>query len=194
MNGITALEFNTPDQQAIFAQAVEDSLTVDATVTNVEATDISRRRRQLLQSGVEISYTLQMAIEAGATASDAFEELVEDLTEAVTGNDSPLATALFEELGATLDTTAFVAPTTFDLVDIKVSTSAPTLNPTVMGSPLPSQSNRQDQYFWTALNLLLSHCLASKLLLVETPAVQRSNTTSISLITFTCRVYTASSP
>ena len=64
-----------------------------------------------------------------------FAELVEDLTEAVTGDGSPLAAALSQELGATLDTEAFVAPTTFVEVDIRVrvSTSSPT---TVCSCPL----------------------------------------------------------
>ena len=65
-SGITAAQFNTPAQTAAFATAIEDSLTIDATVTNVVATDIARRRlkrRQLLQSGgVDVSYDLQVAI------------------------------------------------------------------------------------------------------------------------------------
>ena len=64
MTGITADEFDGD----VFAQAVEDSLTVEAEVTNVVATNIARRRltsRQLLQSGIDVSYTLQMAIEEG---------------------------------------------------------------------------------------------------------------------------------
>ena len=63
-----------------------------------------------------------------------FAEVVADLTEAVTGEDSPLASALAEDLGVpvVLDTDAFVAPTSFTQAEIKVSTNAPTLNPTVM--------------------------------------------------------------
>ena len=72
MSGITAEQFNTPEQTAAFAQAVEASLSVDATVTNVVATNTARRRlarRELLQSGVDVSYTLQMAIENGMIPS-----------------------------------------------------------------------------------------------------------------------------
>ena len=72
MSGTTADQFNRPEKTVIFAQAVEDSLTVQAEVTNVVATDIVRRslsRRQLLQSGINVDYTLQMAIETGGTSS-----------------------------------------------------------------------------------------------------------------------------
>ena len=72
MSGITAEQFNTPEQTAAFVQAVEASLSVDATVTNVVATNTARRRlarRELLQSGVDVSYTLQMAIENGMIPS-----------------------------------------------------------------------------------------------------------------------------
>ena len=69
ITGITAAEFNTPAQTAAYATAIEDSLTVDPEVTNVVATSIARRRlpssRQLLQCGIDVSYTLQMAIEEG---------------------------------------------------------------------------------------------------------------------------------
>ena len=47
-------------------------------------------------------------------------ELVGDLTEAVTGVGSPLAAALQQELGATLDKGAFVTPTTFSYAEVKV--------------------------------------------------------------------------
>ena len=70
MTGITAAQFNTPAQTAAFATAVEDSLTIDATVTNVVATPLARRRlsgRKLLQSGIDVSYTLQVELEAGST-------------------------------------------------------------------------------------------------------------------------------
>ena len=59
-------------EAAAFVQAVEASLSVDATVTNVVATNTARRRlarRELLQSGVDVSYTLQMAIENGMIPS-----------------------------------------------------------------------------------------------------------------------------
>ena len=65
MSGVSKDEFNTPENTAAFARDVEDSLTVDAVVTNVVASDVARRRlarRQLLQSGVDVSYDLQMAI------------------------------------------------------------------------------------------------------------------------------------
>ena len=67
MGGITADQFNTPAQAAAFATAVETSLTIDASVTNAVATDIGRRlaRRQLLHSGVDVSYDLQTKIEEG---------------------------------------------------------------------------------------------------------------------------------
>jgi len=135
MSGITAAQFNTPAQTAAFATAVESSLTIDATVTNVVASNIVRRRltrRTLLQSGVDVSYDLQVAIEAGSSATAVFAEAVADLTQAVTGDDSPLATALAEDLGVpvVLDTDAFVAPTSFTQATIKVSTNAPTLYPT----------------------------------------------------------------
>ena len=72
MAGITADRFNTPAQTGAFASAVENSLTVDATVTDVEATNIADRRlsgRKLLQSEIDVSYTLQMAIQPGLTLS-----------------------------------------------------------------------------------------------------------------------------
>ena len=72
----------------------------------------------------------------GETAIGTFAELVEDLTEAVTGDDSPLAAALTQELGATLDKDAFVAPTGFAQVELKVP------SPPVM--LLPSQANQID--------------------------------------------------
>ena len=61
LTGITADQFNTPAQTAAFATAIEASLTIDAEVTNVVATNTARRRR-LLQSGVDVSYDLQVAI------------------------------------------------------------------------------------------------------------------------------------
>ena len=75
-----------------------------------------------------------------------FANLVEDLTEAVTGDDSPLAAALAQQLGATLDTEAFSAPTTFVEVDIKVSTHAPTPDrftvcPPYQALPLPRDAD-----------------------------------------------------
>ena len=78
-----------------------------------------------------------------------FTELVSDLTQAVTGNDSPLTAALAQAVPtATVDTSAFVAPTAFTEAIIKVSTHAPTLSPTFNPttkptvSPPPSQTNR----------------------------------------------------
>lgn len=60
-----------------------------------------------------------------------------DLTQAVTGDDSPLAAALAEDLGVpvVLDTDAFVAPTTFTQAEVKVSTAAPTSSPAVRPFP-----------------------------------------------------------
>ena len=80
----------------------------------------------------------------GSSASQVFSEVVADLTQAVTGDDSPLATALAEDLGVpvVLDTDAFAAPTTFTLAEVKVSTNAPTLYPTVMLiAPVPCQTH-----------------------------------------------------
>ena len=66
LTGITAAQFNTPAATAAFATNIQDSLTIDATVTNVVATDTTgrrlKRRRELLQSGVDVSYELQVAI------------------------------------------------------------------------------------------------------------------------------------
>ena len=66
LTGISAAQFNTPAATAAFATNIEDSLTIDATVTNVVATDSTgrrfKRRRELLQSGVDVSYDLQVAI------------------------------------------------------------------------------------------------------------------------------------
>ena len=90
IGSITAAQFNTPEQTAAFALAVEDSLTLDVKVINVVATNLVRRRlsrRQLLQGfsqpGIDIGYTLQMAIQDGVNASSVFTDLVADLTEAV---------------------------------------------------------------------------------------------------------------
>ena len=80
----------------------------------------------------------------GSTASAAFAELVGDLTEAVTGVGSPLAAALQQELGATLDKGAFVAPTTFSYAEVKVSTNAPTPGPAVCPEPHPSPNHQKD--------------------------------------------------
>ena len=80
----------------------------------------------------------------GSSAAQVFGEVVADLTEAVTGDDSPLAAALAEDLGVpvVLDTDAFVAPTTFTQAEVKVSTNAPTLYPTVMLiAPVPCQTH-----------------------------------------------------
>ena len=60
--------FPTPAQQASFASAIESSLTIDATVTNIVATNAARRRlaiRKLLQSGVVVDYDLEVVIAAG---------------------------------------------------------------------------------------------------------------------------------
>ena len=68
MTGVTAADFQTPAQQASFASAIESSLTIDATVTNIVATNIARRRltiRTLLQSGVDVSYDLVVVIAEG---------------------------------------------------------------------------------------------------------------------------------
>ena len=189
MSGITADQFNTPAQTAAFATAVESSLTIDATVTNVVASNIVRRRlthRTLLQSGVDVSYDLQVAIEAGwmptfhrspatppntpsctgralmpptdtqitvlppagSSATAVFARAVADLTQAVTGDDSPLATALAEDLGVpvVLDTDAFVAPTSFTQLEIEVSTNVPTLHPAVM-APMASQTYPIEEQF-----------------------------------------------
>ena len=75
----------------------------------------------------------------GATASDVFTSLVSDLTQAVTGNDSPLTAALAQAVpAATVDTSAFVAPTSFTEAIIKVSTHAPTLSPTFNPTAKPT--------------------------------------------------------
>ena len=67
LTGISAAQFNTPAATAAFATNIEDSLTIDATVTNVVATDRAGRRlkqrRELLQSDtVDVSYDLQVEI------------------------------------------------------------------------------------------------------------------------------------
>ena len=57
LQGISAAQFNNPTQTAAFATAIEGTLTIDAVVQNVVATDISLPlRRKLLQSGVDVSY------------------------------------------------------------------------------------------------------------------------------------------
>ena len=86
---------------------------------------------------------MYLAHPTAASADEVFTALVADLTQAVTGDDSPLAAALAEDLGVpvVLDTDAFVAPTTFTQAEIKVSTNAPTLYPTVMLIvPVPCQT------------------------------------------------------
>ena len=64
MTGVTAAQFNTADQKAAFAQAVEASLSDSAEVMNAVATDVARRRlggRKLQQNGnaIVVSYTLK---------------------------------------------------------------------------------------------------------------------------------------
>merc|ERR1711935_499015 len=62
----------------------------------------------------------------GGDAQATFDDLVDDLTDAVSGNE--LASALSEDLGVVLDKDAFVAPTTFIETELKISTPAPTPN------------------------------------------------------------------
>ena len=74
--GMTAAQFNTPTQTASFAQAVQESLTVDADVTNVNATNVVRRRlahRQLTTGEIDVSYTLQMRIIEGSSPPPGFK-------------------------------------------------------------------------------------------------------------------------
>jgi hypothetical protein len=138
MTGVTAADFATPAQQANFASAIESSLTIDATVTNIVATPVTRRRltlRKLLQSGVVVNYDLEVVVAAGETADTVFAAAVADLTEVVTGSDSPLMTNLAQDLGVTVtvDTTAFVAPTTFVTKTVTVKVPAP--------APAPEEGN-----------------------------------------------------
>ena len=152
MTGVTAAQFNTADQKAAFAQAVEASLSDSAEVMNAVATDVARRRlggRKLQQNGnaIVVSYTLKktmaegsmvlplfttsvllsllfqkLALDngTGATPTDTFNELVTDLTAAVT--DSTMAARLAQALGVWLDVNAYVAPTTFVYKIIQIST------------------------------------------------------------------------
>ena len=50
LTGITAAQFNTDANKAAFKTAVEDSLTIYATVTNIVAIDASRRRSRMMCS------------------------------------------------------------------------------------------------------------------------------------------------
>ena len=85
---------------------------LEAKVTNVVATKITRRR-QILSETVEITYTLVLPAAPGAEQST-FDAVVADLSTAASGGGA-IATEM-ASLG-TVDTDAFVAPATFDPVD-----------------------------------------------------------------------------
>ena len=92
----------------------------------------------------------------GESPNSVFTDLVADLTEAVTG--PLLAAELTKELGVTLDADAFVAPTSFVQMEIKVSTAAPTSAPAVM--PLPTNPKSDGRKIWEATNIHNTrHCL-----------------------------------
>lgn len=134
-----------------FKEAVEASLTVDAEVTNVVATDVARRRllrRQLLQAKVDVAYTLQVPIAADSTAFDTFTALVDDLTAVVAATDSPLVAALAQMAPTiTVNQAAFVAPTTYAYAEVKVSTSAPTVSHSYPMPRLPRETKRTEVSF-----------------------------------------------
>ena len=70
-----------------------------------------------------------LSLFAGSTASSTFTALVQDLSVAV--SDNSLSTAIYDNLGTTVDVGAFVAPASWVNVQIRVTSHAPTSSPTI---------------------------------------------------------------
>merc|ERR1719453_1673830 len=135
MAGISAAEFNTDSKKAAFKKAVEDSLKVPATVKNIVAVDVSRRRR-LLSSQIDVTYTLEMKVADGSNPGAAFKKLTDDLKDIIKDTNT-LKDALASELGSSvvLDKTAYSVPTTFDakVVDLPTAEEEGGLSTAVVG-------------------------------------------------------------
>jgi len=137
---MTAASFGDAQKDA-YAASVQASAGDGSTVTNVVATDKSRRqRRRLASAGVEVSCDIEVSMnQAGFDdATDAFDAVSNDVATAVTGGE--LAAAMtadpaFADIEVDVDTDAFVAPTSFskDIVNL-----APTGLPTPLPTPKPS--------------------------------------------------------
>lgn len=99
LTGVSAAEFNTPENKAAFEAVVEASLTIKAFVINVVATDISSlRRRRLLVSEIVVTYDLEVKVKGPVEPAVVFEELTSDLA-AIVKDTNVLSEALVEEMG-----------------------------------------------------------------------------------------------
>ena len=101
LQGITAAEFDDT-KKAKFKAALEKALTVKAEVKDIVATDVLSRRlsvgRSLLASTIDVSYTLELEVEEGASVAETFTALTDDVQTSIKDTDA-LKDAIVAEMG-----------------------------------------------------------------------------------------------